>query len=464
MTMADTYAVILAAGKGTRMKSKLYKVLHPVCGKPMVQHVLDAVTGIDCREIFVVVGHGAETVEQRLGPTYTFVKQEEQLGTGHAVMVAKNKLVGKSGQTLILCGDTPLVTKETLQALVDAHEQNRSAVTLLTTEVDDPTGYGRIIRDDNNQVLRIVEQKDATDEEQLVKEINTGIYCFDNQSLLQALDELKNDNAQGEYYLTDCIEVLVDQGQKITAYTSADAEETMGVNDRLALAEAEKAMRRRINEAHMRQGVTLIDPEHTYIESDVRIGQDTLIHPGTILRSGTEIGEDCVLGPNTEIVQSKIGDRCTIEQAKVIDSTVGQETKVGPYAYIRPGSAIGEACKIGDFVEVKNAVIKDRTKIPHLSYVGDADIGSGVNMGCGSITVNYDGENKHRTVVEDGSFIGCNVNLVAPVTVGEGSYVAAGSTITDSVPAESLAIARQRQTNKEQYVHKMKHKQKSSRQ
>jgi bifunctional UDP-N-acetylglucosamine pyrophosphorylase/glucosamine-1-phosphate N-acetyltransferase len=454
--MSDLYAVILAAGKGTRMKSKLYKVLHPVCGKPMVQHVVNQANAIDPIHTILVVGHGADAVQEHLGDELTYILQEEQLGTGHAVMVAKDQLKDKEGTTLILYGDTPLITADTLQNLRKNHQENEAAVTILTAKMDDPTGYGRIIRDQSGNVVKIVEQKDASPEEQLIQEINTGMYCFDNQQLMSALDRITNKNAQKEYLLTDCIEIIQQQGEKVSAFSTLDGEETIGVNDRIALAQAEKIMRKRINRHHMSQGVTLIDPDQTYIGPDASIGQDTVIHPGVILSGSSQIGEDCVIGPQTELRQVVIGDRCTVHYSLLVESQIGDDTSVGPYAYVRPGTQIGNQCKIGDFVEVKNSTIANGTKVPHLSYVGDADLGPNVNMGCGSITVNYDGKSKHRTIVEEGSFIGCNVNLIAPVTVGKGSFIAAGSTINKSLPEDSFAIARERQVTKENYAAKLK--------
>lgn len=450
-SMGDIYAVILAAGKGTRMKSKLYKVLHPVCGKPMVEHVVDQVKEIKPKEIMVVVGYGAEHVREQLGEGLTYVRQEEQLGTGHAVQVTKEQLAFKQGSTLILCGDTPLITSETMERLIDYHHQEQAAVTILTTNLQNPKGYGRIIRDQKGEVLRIVEEQDASLEEQQVTEINTGIYCFDNQKLWQALANINNDNAQGEYYLTDCIQILKAAQEKVLGFLTEDSAETMGVNDRVALAEAEREMRKRINRKHMLNGVTIIDPEQTYIGLDVRIGQDTIIYPGTMISGQVEIGEGCIIGPNADLRSVKVGRETIIQQSVVLESEIGSETQVGPYAYIRPNSKIGDGCKIGDFVEIKNAKVGDQTKVPHLSYIGDAELGAHVNMGCGSITVNYDGQRKHKTIVEDGSFVGCNVNLVAPVTVGANAFIAAGSTITKSVPQHSLAIAREKQIIKENY-------------
>jgi bifunctional UDP-N-acetylglucosamine pyrophosphorylase/glucosamine-1-phosphate N-acetyltransferase len=458
-TMSDTYAVILAAGKGTRMKSRHYKVLHPVCGKPMIQHIVDTAEQIDLQKIILVVGHGAEKVKEQLGDRYSYVLQEEQLGTGHAVIVAKDELKDKQGITLLLYGDTPLITKEVLEELMQTHRREQATVTILTALLDDPTGYGRIIRNEQNDVLKIVEHKDASEAERRVREINTGIYCFDNQKLMWALDRLNNNNAQGEYYITDCVEILKAEGEKVSAYLTQDTDVTLGVNDRVQLADVERKMQRRINEAHMRAGVTLINPEQTQIEADVRIGQDSVIYPGVLITGQSQIGEDCTIGPNTELHNAKIGNRVSVKQSVILDSTVGDDTTVGPFAYIRPGSEIGQHCRIGDFVEIKNSSIAAGTKIPHLSYVGDADIGKNVNIGCGAVTVNYDGQRKHRTIVGDDSFIGCNVNLVAPVEIGKGAYLAAGSTITDPVSDGSFAIARERQVTKENYVQQLRAKQ-----
>jgi bifunctional UDP-N-acetylglucosamine pyrophosphorylase/glucosamine-1-phosphate N-acetyltransferase len=458
--MNSLYVLVLAAGKGTRMKSSLYKVLHSVCGKPMIQHVLGTIKPLKPVTSYIVVGYGAEKVKETMGEDYTYVLQEEQLGTGHAVKMAKNELIDKKGSTLILCGDTPLLTSETLEALVRHHQQQQSAVTLLTANLDNPFGYGRIIREADGQISGIVEEKDASPEQRDIKEINTGVYCFNNQLLWKAMDQLSNQNAQNEYYLTDAIRILHQQGQKVVTFETNDIDQTLGVNDRVALAEAEQIMRQRINKYHMQQGVTLIDPQQTYIGPDVEIGQDTIIYPGTIISGPSRIGDSCIIGPQSELNQVNVGHHTEIKHSVVAESGIGDETTVGPFAYIRPGTKIGNQCRIGDFVELKNAQVSHGAKIPHLSYVGDALIGAGANIGCGAITVNYDGINKHKTIVEDGSFIGCNVNLVAPVTIGKDSFVAAGSTITDSVPKESFAIARQRQITKENYASKLKQKKK----
>lgn len=456
--MSTIHAVVLAAGQGTRMKSKLYKVLHPVCGKPMVQHVVDTLEAMQVKDKIVVVGHGAELVQQTLGDRVSYALQAQQLGTGHAVQQAAPLLENKEGTTLILYGDVPLLSQETLTAFLQFHLEQKSAATVLTATLSNPTGYGRIIRDDSGEVLRIVEQKDATPEERAITEINTGIYCFDNLKLLEALSQLRNNNAQGEYYVTDCVGILREAGEKISAYVSLDPDETMGVNDRVQLSQAEAYMRRRINENHMRNGVTIIDPASTYIETGVVIGSDTILHPGTILRGKTAIGEDCVIGPQTDLTNVVVSDEVTITYSVLVDSQVETQATVGPYAYVRPGSLIGAKAKVGDFVELKNAKIGKGTKVPHLSYIGDAEIGEGVNIGCGAITVNYDGKDKHKTIVGDHSFIGCNANLVAPVQVGKGAYVAAGSTINQNVPDDALAIARERQVNKPGYAAKLPRK------
>ncbi|MCL1698457.1 MULTISPECIES: bifunctional UDP-N-acetylglucosamine diphosphorylase/glucosamine-1-phosphate N-acetyltransferase GlmU [unclassified Lysinibacillus] len=456
--MSNIFAVILAAGQGTRMKSKLYKVLHPVCGKPMVQHVVDHIQTLDVNRIVTIVGHGAEKVKQQLGNKSEYVLQAEQLGTAHAVQQAEAILGSEEGTTLVVCGDTPLIRPETMQALFEHHQAKKAKATILTAIAENPTGYGRILRGDNGQVEQIVEQKDASAEQQLVKEINTGTYCFDNKALFETLKLVKNDNAQGEYYLPDVIEILQKQGDVVEAYVTEDFEETLGVNDRVALSQAEALMRTRINEKHMRNGVTIINPEATYISADAIIGPDTVIQPGSMIEGATVIGEECIVGPNTQIIDSRIGDRTTVHSSVVRESVIAEETAIGPFANIRPLSDIGSHVKIGNFVEVKKSKLDNGTKVSHLSYIGDAEIGSNVNIGCGSITVNYDGKNKFQTIIEDDVFVGCNTNLVAPVKVGKGSFIAAGSTITKEVPEDALAIARARQENKPNYVSKLNSK------
>jgi bifunctional UDP-N-acetylglucosamine pyrophosphorylase / glucosamine-1-phosphate N-acetyltransferase len=453
--MSKRYAIILAAGQGTRMKSKLYKVLHPVCGKPMVQHVVDQISNLQIENIVTIIGHGAELVKAQLGDKSSYALQAEQLGTAHAVIQASDALQDKEGTTIVVCGDTPLIKAETMESLFQHHLANGAKASVLTAKADDPTGYGRIIRNSAGHVEKIVEHKDASDEERQVVEINTGTYCFDNQALFNALKNVSNDNVQGEYYLPDVIEILKKQGEVVVAYQTNDFNETLGVNDRVALAEAEMTMKKRINEMHMRNGVTIIDPQNTYIDSDVKIGRDTIIYPGTTIKGQTVIGEDCIIGPNSEIVSCEIGDVTVIRQSVAHNSSIGTKVNIGPFAHIRPESAISDDVKIGNFVEIKKAQFGKGSKASHLSYIGDAEVGSNVNLGCGSITVNYDGKNKFLTKIEDDVFVGCNSNLVAPVTIGKGAYVAAGSTITEDVPGEALSIARARQVNKENYVQKL---------
>jgi bifunctional UDP-N-acetylglucosamine pyrophosphorylase / glucosamine-1-phosphate N-acetyltransferase len=457
--MTNRFAVILAAGQGTRMKSKLYKVLHPVCGKPMVEHVVDQISKLNINEMVTIIGHGAEIVKSRLDGKTRFALQEEQLGTAHAVMQSDQVLAGEDGTTLVVCGDTPLIKAETMEALLKHHEGQNAKATILTAYTDKPDGYGRIIRNEAGLVERIVEHKDASEEERKVKEINTGVFCFDNKTLFDTLKQVKNHNVQGEYYLPDVIEILKSQGEIVSAYQTDDMDETLGVNDRVALANAEQIMRKRINEYHLRNGVTLIDPDHTYIELDVVIGADTIVQPGTLLSGKTVIGEDCIIGPNSEIKDCEIGNGTVVKQSVAHNSWIGSNVNIGPFAHIRPDSHIEENVKIGNFVEVKKSSFGKGSKASHLSYIGDAEVGSNVNIGCGSITVNYDGKNKFLTRIEDGVFVGCNSNLVAPVTIGKNAYIAAGSTITNDIPAEALSIARARQVNKENYVNKLKHNQ-----
>ncbi|MCG7340206.1 bifunctional UDP-N-acetylglucosamine diphosphorylase/glucosamine-1-phosphate N-acetyltransferase GlmU [Staphylococcus sp. ACRSN] len=448
------HAIVLAAGKGTRMKSKKYKVLHEVVGKSMIEHVVDNVRQSGVEQLVTIVGHGAESVKATLGDDSLYSFQKEQLGTAHAVKMASEHLKDKQGTTLVVCGDTPLITQQTLEALIMHHETNHAHATVLSATAPNPFGYGRIIRDADNHLVKIVEQKDAMSSEQQVNEISSGIFAFDNQILFEKLEEVKNDNAQGEYYLPDVLSLILNDNGVVEVYHTDDFDEIMGVNDRVMLSEAERAFRCRINEYHMRNGVTIIDPATTFIGADVVIGEDTIIEPGVKLAGETVIGSDSIVGQYSEITNSEVGSEVTIKQSIINEAAIADEVTIGPFAQLRPGADLGKKVKVGNFVEVKKSVVKEGAKLPHLSYIGDAEIGARTNVGCGSITVNYDGVNKFKTIIGNDSFIGCNTNLVAPVTLGDRSFIAAGSTITDNVPEDSLALARSKQTTKEGYLKK----------
>lgn len=444
------YSIILAAGEGKRMKSQTAKPLHKVCGRSIAEWVIAAAKRAGAEETIVVIGHKAEEVKEYLGETVSYAYQYHQRGTGHAVMQGAELLEGKTGTVMVLCGDTPLIQGQTLKNALACHEENDCAATVIIAETDDPSGYGRIVRRDG-KIAKIVEQKDATEEECRIREINAGMYFFDLEKLRGALRRLTNDNAQGEYYLTDTIEILLEDGENVGTYT-APFEETLGVNDRVQLAAAERLLNNRLVEAAMRAGVTMLAPETVHLGADVKIGADTVLYPSVILEGNTEIGSGCVIGPNTRLTDCKIADGAEVANSVGVESEVGANTHVGPFAYLRPNSKVGDHVKIGDFVEIKNSTIGSSTKVAHLTYVGDADVGERVNFGCGTVVVNYDGKKKHRTTIGDDAFIGCNTNLVSPVTVNRGAYTAAGSTITDEVPADALAIARSRQTVKENWA------------
>ena len=442
----ESTAIILAAGEGTRMKSKRHKVLHKLCGREMVEYALRAAQEAGVERPVVVIGHAAEAVREHLQGRVDFAVQDRATGwgTGHAVMSAGAYLSG-AGKVYILAGDMPLLTGADLLSLGEAVEAG-AAGAMLTAVLPDPTGYGRVLRGADGAVERIVEQRDCTPEQAAVREVNASVYCFRADALRAALPLLRNENAQKEYYLTDVVGILREAGERVAA-VEAPAEHCMGVNDRVQLAAAEKVLRRRINENLQRAGVTLIDPERTYIDDGVEIGADTVVYPGCVLQGATRVGEDCTLLPNSRMQDAVLADGVTVEASVLLQCEVGAGTTVGPNAYLRPGTRIGEHCRIGDFVEIKNSTIGDRTKVSHLTYVGDADLGERINLGCGVVFSNYDGKKKYRCTVGDDAFIGCNVNLVAPVTVEAGAYVAAGSTITKDVPAGALAIARSRQGN-----------------
>lgn len=411
-------AIVMAAGKGTRMKSKKSKLVQKIYGKEIVKRAVENAEKAGVKEIVAVVGYMKEEVMAVLGDSVKYAYQEEMLGTGHAVIQAKEFLKGKKGKVLVLNGDVPLIRPETLNKLLEKSIENKEYATLLTAIYDNPKGYGRIVRDEGGNIEAIVEEKDTTPSQKEIKEINAGIYCFDIEELLNALDKITPNNAQGEYYLTDVIQIMNEKGLKTGAVIVEDNTEILGINDRIQLEMLTKVLQMRINTEHMKKGVTIEDVNNTYIYDDVEIGMDTVIHPNTTIKSGVIIGEDCEIGPN---------------------------------AYIREGCKLANKVKIGSFVEIKKAIIGEESKVPHLSYMGDCEIGEKCNIGCGTITCNYDGLHKSKTIIGNHSFIGSNTNLVAPVTLGDETFVAAGSTITEDVPDYALAIARQRQVNKEEW-------------
>ena len=453
----NKYAIILAAGKGTRMKSKHPKVLHEVAGKTMLAHVLSSVSAIDTEKNIVIVGHEADRVIATLPKGTNFVKQNEQLGTGHAVKIAADLLSDKEGTTLVIAGDTPLITGETLQQLFDYHTSNKATATILTAIAENPTGYGRIIRGADNSVEKIVEQKDASEKEKAIHEINTGTYVFDNRALFSALNEITTDNAQGEYYLTDVIEIFKDLNRTVAAYTLENFDESLGVNDRVALSQAEKIMRQRINHQHMINGVTFIDPEHTYIDSDVTIGSETVIEGNVTIKGKTTIFNNVHITNGSRIVDSEIHSDTEIRNSTIEKSRMSVGSNIGPYAHLRPGTVLSEDVHVGNFVEVKGSTLGKGTKAGHLTYIGDATVGEKVNFGAGTITANFDGKNKFNTEIDDFAFIGSNTTIIAPLHIGKNGLTAAGSVINEDIPAETVAIARGRQVNKLGRAKKMPH-------
>ncbi len=450
--MNKVAVIILAAGKGTRMYSKLAKVLHQVANKPMLEHVLiQAKQVLDVKQKIVVVGHQGEDLLEILDDDCEVAWQREQRGTGHAVQKAIELLAENVQTVLVVCGDTPLLTAETLNSLITFHHAQNAAATVLTAHLGDATGYGRIIRDKEENLEKIVEQKDATDKEKLIKEINSGVYVFAARELKAYLSELKSNNTQKEYYLTDIISILRKEQKSVKAFITKDASDIIGINSRIQLAEAEKIMRKRINNYWMQKGVTMVDPDSVYIDDDVLLSQDVWIGQNTIIQGKSIVAEGVHLGPNTIIKDSMLGIDTYVEQSTVLQSKIGRNCKIGPYAYIRPDCSLADNVKVGDFSELKNTIVAEGSKIPHLSYIGDAEIGSKVNIGAGTITCNYDGKNKFKTIIEDGAFIGSNTNLVAPVLVARQAYIAAGSTIVEDVPEKALGIARGKQRNIEDW-------------
>ena len=441
--------VILAAGEGTRMKSSTPKVLHPIAGRTLVGHVLNAVDALSPKNVRVVVGAGREQVEAHIAeiaPKAVTIFQEKRGGTGHATQLALAGMAPQ-GTVLILAGDTPLLSGDSLAQFVAAHTAGKFAASVLTAEHPDPTGYGRIIRDDNDELLRIVEEKDASDDEKFVFEINSGVYAFDGEKLAASIGKLTNANAQGELYLTDVIGILKSAGESIAAIMIDDFTETLGVNDRVQLAESAAMLRDRINDQWMRAGVTIIDPTTTWIDSTVEISNDVTIHPGTALLGSTKVATGAVIGPRTTLTDCIVKEGATVLESIALQTVIGEGATVGPFTYLRAGTQLGDSAKAGAFVEMKNSVLGTGSKVPHLSYVGDATIGEGSNIGAATIFVNYDGVEKHHTTVGDHVRIGSDTMLVAPVTIGDGAYTAAGSVITEDVPAGAIGVGRAKQRN-----------------
>lgn len=455
--MNKKYVMILAAGKGTRMKSALPKVLHEALYHPILGYVLQAAKDTGADEICTVIGHGAEQVEAAFQNQTAFFLQREQKGTGHAVKEGlKGFSAAAEGTLLVLCGDTPLLKAETLKELLRYHEANGAVVTVMSALVEQPFGYGRMVRDDKNELCRIVEQRDATEEEQAIKEINSGVYCFDLKFLRSAVEGLEANNSQGELYLTDTVEIARKEGLKALSFVIEDSEEILGINDRKQLAAAGKILRQRKLDELMAEGVTFTDPDTVLVDPWAEIGRDTVIEPFTVIKGKTVIGENCVIGPDAELSSCRLGNGVRFWRSVAVDAVIGDEGNIGPFAYLRPQTELAEKVKVGDFVELKNSSVGKGTKLPHLTYIGDSDVGAGCNIACGTITCNYDGFQKTRTAIGDDVFVGCNVNLVSPVQVEDGAYIAAGSTITKDIPKDALAVAREKQINKEGWAERFR--------
>ncbi|MFO7814537.1 MAG: bifunctional UDP-N-acetylglucosamine diphosphorylase/glucosamine-1-phosphate N-acetyltransferase GlmU [Halanaerobiales bacterium] len=438
--MSDLMTVVLAAGKGTRMKSDTNKVLHKIAGKEMVNHVIDTAKEISS-EVVCIVGYQAEKVKNAVTSEVKFRLQSEQLGTGHAVMQAREEIKNHDGDVLILYADIPLIKEETLVNMKSVHDDQSANLTIMTTLLKNPTGYGRIIKNEASEIVKIVEEDDASVEHKNINEINSGIMCIDSKSLNNALDDLDNDNAQEEYYLTDVVDSIRNQNGKIISYKIDNKEEITGVNDRVNLSKAEKITRKRINHKHMINGVTIIDPLNTYIDENVEIGVDTIIYPFTYIEGKSIIGSHNVIKPHNNIKNTIIGDNNNIKNSNVIkNSTIKNECNIGPFAHIRPGCIIADGVKIGDYVELKKADISEKTKVPHLAYVGDAEIGSQTNVGAGTIFANYDGKNKHKTIVGKSVFIGSNSTLVAPLKIEDRGKTGAGAVVTKDINEDTTVI------------------------
>jgi bifunctional UDP-N-acetylglucosamine pyrophosphorylase/glucosamine-1-phosphate N-acetyltransferase len=449
--------VIIAAGEGTRMRSKLPKVLHPLCGRPLILWPVTAALEAGAGKV-VVVDSPKRRLEDRLPEGVHIAIQEQPKGTGDAVAAA-NQHIDDAATVVILSGDVPLISAEAISALVDAHERTDAAATMATMELDDPGQYGRVVRDRTGNVEKVVEAKaagDATPEQLEIREVNTGIYAFNGGALLGALAQIDSDNAQGELYLPDVLPKLIEAGQTVQAHVVTDPTLTLGVNDRVDLANVRTLAQRQIHDRHARNGVTITDPASTTIDADVTIGRDTTIEPGTSLRGATKIGDECAVGPHTTIIDSTLGDGVSVPHSYLVQATVDDFGTIGPFAYLRPDAHLHRKAKAGAFVEIKNSNIGEGTKVPHLSYIGDSDIGPGTNIGAGNITANYDGVSKHRTTIGANVKTSVDTAFVAPVTVGDGAWTAAGSVITDDIPDNALGIARARQKNIADYAERRK--------
>jgi len=445
--MKNIMAIVLSAGEGTRMKSRLPKVLHQVCGRPMIEYAIDRLEELGIDKKIVIIGYKGSLVKRALGKRVDYVWQKEQLGTGHALAQCRKALARFRGDLLVLGGDTPLLTTPTLKKLIETHREKDALVTILTAILKPPTGYGRVIRHGDETIRKIVEEEDATIIELANEEVNAGTYCFKREAIFQALEKIRPENVQEEYYLTDAIEVLTKKGHKVSAYTTDKSDEIIGINSRKDLALANKIVRERILNRLMLNGVTIIDPLTVTIDQEVEIGQDTIIYPFTIIEGKTKIGRDCIIGPAVQILDSKIANQVEIKNSSIQNSIVESEARIGPYAHLRPKSKIGKRAKIGNFVEIKKSTIGTESKVSHMSYIGDATLGEDINIGAGTITCNYDGFKKYPTFIEDQVFVGSNTNFIAPVKIGKGAVIGAGSTITEDVPPYALAIARGRQRN-----------------
>lgn len=436
--------LILAAGKGTRMKSDMPKVIHKVNGIPMITKIIDTLSGLNPEENILILGHKKEEVLKVVGENCDYVLQTEQLGTGHAVIQAKEKLEGYDGDVMILCGDTPLLRESTLKSLYEYHKESGAVTTILTSIYENPFGYGRIVKEDG-LVKAIVEEKEASEEIKKIKEINAGVYCFNSKELFKALDKIDNNNEKGEYYLTDVIGIQVSENKKVQSFILEDKMEILGVNSKVELAQAGKVLRDRKNRELMEEGVILIDPETTYVEESVKVGRDTVLYPGVVLQGKTVIGENCEIIGNSRIIDSVLGNNIRVESSVIEESILEDGVTMGPFAHIRPKSLLKEKVHIGNFVEVKKSTLEKGVKAGHLTYLGDAQVGENTNIGAGTITCNYDGVNKFKTVIGKDAFIGSDSMLVAPVNIGEKALIGAGSVITKDVPSNSLAVSRSKQ-------------------